>query len=125
MIRFQKNLNSAARLCIAVLLLILLALLWRHFSAAFCSPLQVHRFVARAGIWGPCAFIALHIFAPLAFFPASLLALAALLAWNWKIALIYVTIGSNLCSNLMFFLGRMIGQGRVQRLVRGRAREAE
>lgn len=93
---------------------------YQHFARLHFSPDYIRGLVARTGSLAPAAFIALHVIAPVFFFPASLLAASALLAWRWPEALLWVTIGSNLCVNLMFLIGRRIGCRRVSRILEHR-----
>lgn len=87
------------------------------FIFIYISPFNLHHFsmqgirfldnlIDKTGIWGPIIFMMFYIVRPLIFFPSTLLALFAGLAFGFVEGVIYTFLGEMVSSHLAFLLAR-------------------
>jgi len=102
----------------AVPLLVVAAVLvavWASGAAAQLTPQQIAEWVARAGIFGPLAYVALFSAAELAHLPGVLFVLAAALLWPPAIAIPTAYAGAVCASLVVFLVSRRIVPGDVRK----------
>jgi uncharacterized membrane protein YdjX (TVP38/TMEM64 family) len=79
------------------------------------------QWVESLGAWGGIIFIAIYIFATIAFVPASLLTLGGGAVFGWLAGAIYVFLGATLGATIAFLIGRYLVRGWVaQRLAQNK-----
>ena len=72
------------------------------------GPEHVADFVARAGIWGPLAFVALFVGAEIVHFPGILFVFAAAALWPARVAIPTVYLGALAASLVVFAIARHV-----------------
>jgi uncharacterized membrane protein YdjX (TVP38/TMEM64 family) len=93
------------------------AYLVKTYAAEHVSPRRLRAAAASFGPAAPVAFVAFYAVGPLLLFPATVLNASAGLLWSWKTAVLLTVLGSNACANLGFWIGRALGQHRVQKWI--------
>ena len=108
-----KKISRRALVKVLMLLgLICAGLCLMHFTPVkdFLTPECLARFLDRAGIWGPIAFIVIHGTSISLFVPASLMVVAGGVIFGTFWGFIYVLLGCLLGATVAFYIGRTLGR---------------
>ncbi len=95
--------------------------------ALYLSPIrfsELPAFIEGFGVWAALIFIIIYALAPLLFIPGSILTLAAGTLFGPIFGTLYVVIGSNLGANVVFGVGRYLGED-VRKKISGTKRIEE
>lgn len=99
---------------LALVAFVMAAYFTKTYASDHISPRRLRAYVMAFGPAGPIAYVMFYAVAPLLLFPATIINASAGLLWPWKYAVLLTILGSNACANLGFWLGRLLGQERVQ-----------
>jgi uncharacterized membrane protein YdjX (TVP38/TMEM64 family) len=94
---------------------ILLFLMWLSRSFFHVKPYDIRDWIVSFGIWAPIVFIAVYTIRPLILFPASILSLAAGLAFGAVEGIIYIIIGALGGATVAYFAANLLGAKLLKR----------
>lgn len=118
---------TVVRFAFLVLLVtaLVIAFRWLGADAMESAAQAANRMAIPPGASGVVAFVALYALAVAALIPGSILALAAGLAYGWKLGLLVAVVAANLGAGFSFLIARSFGRSLVERLLRDRAPRLE
>jgi uncharacterized membrane protein YdjX (TVP38/TMEM64 family) len=94
---------------ILIISLIILGLVWFNHTYLNIQPQSIREWIISFGVLAPLVYIALYTLRPLLLFPASILSLAAGLAFGPIWGTLYTIIGATGGAVLSFFVARKLG----------------
>jgi uncharacterized membrane protein YdjX (TVP38/TMEM64 family) len=94
---------------------ILLLLMWLSRNFFNVKPHDIRDWIVSYGIWAPIVFIVVYTIRPLILFPASILSLAAGLAFGAFEGFIYILIGALGGATVAYYTARFLGAKLLKR----------
>ncbi|RSK27570.1 TVP38/TMEM64 family protein [Bacillus sp. HMF5848] len=117
--------NRRTMLNIGIVLLIIIGLIWFNNSYLNVKPDMIREWILSFGVFAPVIFILIYSIRPLILFPASILSLAAGLAFGAFWGTIYTIVGATAGAILAFFLARVLGSKFVKGRWKGKGKAIE
>jgi uncharacterized membrane protein YdjX (TVP38/TMEM64 family) len=108
-------------------LILFAAIVIALFVATRFLPIQawwtsLSEWIDSLGYLGPLVFVAMYVFASVAFIPGSVLTLGAAAVFGFGWGLLWVIVGSNIGANLAFLIGRYFARDAITKQIEGNQR---
>lgn len=105
------------------MLIVVVVVLWLTLPVP--SVDEIRDMVASFGVWGGLVFVVGYGIASLVPIPKSVVSIAAGLVWGLGLGALLVTVASMLGATLAFFIGRVLGQDLLRRILGDHLRRAD
>lgn len=117
--------SRKSMLKLGVAFIVVIVLIWFNQSYLTIQPQTIREWILSFGLFAPVIFILIYSVRPLILFPASILSLAAGLAFGALWGTIYTVIGATGGAILAFYLARLLGSKYVKAKWKGKGEVIE
>ncbi|KJE28157.1 hypothetical protein LG52_2455 [Geobacillus kaustophilus] len=105
---------------VIVSIVIIIFIIWFNQHYINIKPQAIREWILSFGTFAPIIFIGIYTVRPFLFFPASILSLAAGLAFGSWWGTIYTVIGATMGASLSFFVAKKLGERMIRKSWKGK-----